>query len=111
MPRRARHLGPGHQQFRLAAPLPSQRHPTPVSLVLKRRNQARRISSTGCYDPTLTPDALPPSQLIRVTPDGIRTSVGGAELRLGNYVLADKATGDVYVAITNADIDNGQVLR
>ncbi len=69
------------------------------------------VNGSNVYDPTQSPDSLPPSQLIRVAPNGVRTTVSGDELKLGNYVLADKATGDVYVAINNADIDDGQVLR
>ena len=69
------------------------------------------VNGSNIYNPTLTPDELPPSQLIRVAPDGTRTTISGPELKLGNYVFADKNTGDVYVAINNADINNGQVLR
>ena len=69
------------------------------------------VNGSNIYDPTKSPDELPPSQLVRVAPDGTRTTISGPELKLGNYVLADKATGDVYVAINNADIENGQVLR
>src|SRR4051812_21693379 len=45
---RARHLRPGHQQFRLAVPLPSQRHATPAARVQDQPNQAKATSSTGC---------------------------------------------------------------
>jgi hypothetical protein len=69
------------------------------------------VNGSNIYNPLLTPGELPPSQLIRVAPDGTRTAISGPELKLGNYVLADKETGDVYVAINNADIENGQVLR
>ena len=69
------------------------------------------VNGSNIYNPTVAPADLPPAQLIRVAPDGVRTTISGPELKLGNYVLADKATGDVYVAINNADIDNGQVLR
>jgi phospholipase/lecithinase/hemolysin/sugar lactone lactonase YvrE len=69
------------------------------------------VNSSGLYDPTQAPGDLPPSQLVRVSPDGVRTTVSGPELRIGNYVLADKDTGDVYVSIGNADLNNGEVLR
>lgn len=68
-------------------------------------------NSATIYDPTKQPSDLPPSQLIRVSPDGVRTTISGPELKLGNYVFADKNTGDVYVSINNADINNGEVLR
>jgi phospholipase/lecithinase/hemolysin len=69
------------------------------------------VNSANIYDPTREPGDLPPSELIRIAPDGVRTTISGPELKLGNYVLADKQTGDVYVAIGNADINNGLVLR
>ena len=69
------------------------------------------VNAASIYDPTREPGELPPSQLIRVAPDGVRTTISGPELKLANYVLADKGTGDVYVSIDNADINNGQVLR
>ncbi len=69
------------------------------------------VNGGNIYNPSLAPGELPPSQLIRVAPDGVRTTISGPELKLGNYVFADKQTGDVYVSINNADIENGQVLR
>ena len=69
------------------------------------------VNSANIYDPTRQPGDLPPSELIRVGTDGTRTTISGPELKIGNYVLADKNTGDVYVSINNADINNGQVLR
>lgn len=68
-------------------------------------------NANAVYDPTKAPGDLPPSKLIRVGTDGVRTTVSGNELKLGNYALADKATGDVFVAINNADVGNGEVLR
>jgi len=53
------------------------------------------------YDPTIAPASLPPSLLIQVKPDGTRTTISGPELHLGNYVLVNQNTGDVYVAIDN----------
>ncbi|TDH58975.1 ScyD/ScyE family protein [Dankookia rubra] len=69
------------------------------------------VNAANIYDPTRQPGELPPSELIRIAPDGVRTTISGPELKLANYVLADKETGDVYVAIGNADINNGEVLR
>ena len=36
-----------------------------------------------------------------MAPDGARTTISGPELHLGNYVLVDQKTGDVYVSIDN----------
>ncbi len=69
------------------------------------------VNSNAVYDPTQNPGDLPPSKLIRVGTDGVRATISGPELKLGNYLVVDKATGDVFVAINNADIDNGKVLR
>jgi len=75
------------------------------------------VNSNAVYDPTQALASLPPSQLIKVAPDGTRTTISGPELRLGNYVLADKTTGDVYVAIngsgpaTSTAPGTGEVLR
>ncbi|WP_343895627.1 ScyD/ScyE family protein, partial [Craurococcus roseus] len=69
------------------------------------------VNAASIYDPTQQPGDLPPSQVVRVATDGTRTTISGPEVKLGNYVFADKNTGDVYVSINNADIDNGQVLR
>ena len=69
------------------------------------------LNANGVYDPTIDPTTLPPSKLIRVGLDGVRTTISGDELKLGNYVTVDKANGDVYVAINNADNANGEVLR
>src|SRR4051812_37192617 len=41
VPWRARHLRPGHQQFRLPIPLPSQRHATPATRVLERTESSQ----------------------------------------------------------------------
>ena len=68
-------------------------------------------SGATVYDPTIDPASLPPSRLIKVAPDGVREQISGDELLLANYVEVDKATGDVYVSINNADTDNGQILR
>ena len=68
-------------------------------------------NSNAIYDPTQDPASLPPSRLIKVAPDGTRTTISGDELKLGNYLLVDKTTGDVYVATNNADTTNGEVLR
>ena len=59
------------------------------------------LNGGSIYDPTLQVSDLPPSQLIKVAPDGTRTTLSGPELRFGNYVLVDQATGDAYVAIGN----------
>ncbi len=69
------------------------------------------VNSANVYDPTQNPATLPPSQLIKVAPDGTRTTVSGPELKLGNFVTVDKTTGDVYVAINNASNTNGEVLK
>ncbi len=69
------------------------------------------VNAAAIYDPTQNPADLPPSQLIKVSADGVRTVISGPELKLGNYLLVDKATGDVYVATNNADTTNGEVLR
>ena len=69
------------------------------------------VNSSNIYDPTLDPQSLPPGQLIRVAPNGTRTLISGAELKLPNYLVVDKSTGDVFVAINNANINQGEVLR
>ncbi len=69
------------------------------------------VNANAIYDPTQTPDQLPPSLLIKVAPDGVRTTISGPELKLGNYLLVDQSTGDVYVSINNASTTNGEVLR
>ena len=69
------------------------------------------VNSANVYDPTQNPANLPPSQLIKVAPDGTRTTVSGPELKLGDFVTVDKTTGDVYVAINNASNTNGEVLK
>jgi len=75
------------------------------------------LNSSKVYDPAVAPADLPPSQLIKVAPDGTRTTISGPELHLGNYVLADKTTGDVYVSIDNqgpataTSPGTGEVLR
>lgn len=69
------------------------------------------LNAASIYDPTLAVADLPPSKLIRVAPDGTRETISGPELKLGNYALADKATGNIYVSILNNDTTNGQVLR
>ena len=69
------------------------------------------LNANTVYDPTIAPGDLPPSQLIKVAPDGSRNTISGPELKLGNYLLVDKASGDVFVAINNADTPNGEVLR
>ena len=66
------------------------------------------VNATDVYDPTLSPEDLPPSNLIRVDPDGTREVISGEELRFGNYVFAHE--GKVYAAINNGAIDAGQVL-
>ncbi len=72
---------------------------------------AEYINSNEIYDPTLDPATLPPGKLVKVSPDGTRTTISGDELKLPNYVLVDQKTGDVYVAINNASTTNGEVLR
>lgn len=69
------------------------------------------LNANGVYDPTTAPGDLPPSKLIRVGTDGVRTTISGDELKLGNYVKVDEATGDIYVATNNADNANGLVIR
>ncbi len=69
------------------------------------------VNGSAIYDPTRAPDSLPPSQVTRVAADGVRTTITGDELRFGNYVLADEATGDVLVSISGNSVGNGQVLR
>ena len=69
------------------------------------------LNAATIYEPTSVPAELAPSKLIRVATDGTRETISGPELKLGNYVLADKSNGDVYVSINNADTPNGLVLR
>ncbi len=69
------------------------------------------INSNEIYDPTKDPASLPPGKLIKVATDGTRTTISGGELKLPNYLLVDQKTGDVYVAINNADTTKGEVLR
>ena len=66
------------------------------------------VNGSTAYDPTLAFEDLPPSNLIRVDPDGTREQISGEEFRFGNYVFAHE--GKVYAAINNGAIDNGQVL-
>ena len=66
------------------------------------------VNASTAYDPTLTFEDLPPSNLIRVDPDGTREQISGEEFRFGNYVFAHE--GKVYAAINNGDVDEGQVL-
>ena len=66
------------------------------------------VNSSTVYDPTLSVEDLPPSNLIRVDPDGTREQISGEELRFGNYVFAHE--GKVYAAINNSAVDEGQVL-
>ena len=68
-------------------------------------------NSSEVYDPSLKPSELPPSTLIKVAPDGVRETISGEELKLGNYVKADPNTGDIYVSINNTDVEAGKVLR
>ena len=69
------------------------------------------LNANTVLDPSLTPADLPPSQLVKVTPDGKRTTVSGPELKLADYLLVDKASSDVYVAVNNASSTDGEVLR
>ena len=69
------------------------------------------LNSNAVYDPTQNPASLPPSQLVQVKPDGTRTTISGPELHLGNYLLVDQKTGDVYVAIDNNGPGTGEVLK
>ncbi len=69
------------------------------------------LNSSAIYDPTQTPADLPPSQLIKVAPDGVRTTISGPELKLGNNLLVDPKTGDIYVATNNASEDNGEIIQ
>ncbi len=66
------------------------------------------VNASTAYDPTLPTEELPPSNLIRVDPDGTREQISGEEFRFGNYVFAHE--GKVYAAINNGAIDAGQVL-
>ena len=59
------------------------------------------LNSNEVYDPTKPPAGLPPGALIQVKPDGTRTTISGPELHLGNYVLVNQQTGDVYVTVDN----------
>ena len=69
------------------------------------------VNGASIYDPTRTPDSLPPSQVTRVAPDGVRTTITGGEVRFGNFVLADPATNDLFVSISGNTVGDGQVLR
>ena len=66
------------------------------------------VNGSTVYDPTLAVEDLPPSNLIRVDPDGTRQQISGDELRFGNYVFAHE--GKVYAAINNGGVDRGQIL-
>ena len=66
------------------------------------------VNASTVYDPTIAVEDLPPSNLIRVDPDGTREIISGEELRFGNYVFAHE--GKVYAAINNGAVDAGQVL-
>ena len=66
------------------------------------------VNGSTVYDPTLPVESLPPSNLIKVDPDGTREQISGEELLFGNYVFAHE--GKIYAAIGNGDIDKGQVL-
>ena len=66
------------------------------------------VNATDVYDPTLAVEDLPPSNLIRIDPDGTREIISGDEFRFGNYVLAHE--GKIYAAINNGAVDEGQVL-
>ena len=66
------------------------------------------VNASTAYDPTLATEELPPSNLIRVDPDGTREQISGEEFRFGNYVFAHE--GKVYAAINNGAVDAGQVL-
>ena len=66
------------------------------------------VNGSTAYDPTIPTEELPPSNLIRVDPDGTREQISGEEFRFGNYVFAHE--GKVYAAIGNGNIDEGQVL-
>ena len=65
------------------------------------------VAST-VYNPTLDPAELAPSKLVRVGADGVRETISGDELRLGNYVLAHE--GKIYATINDADTDDGKLL-
>ena len=69
------------------------------------------VNGSSIYDPTRTPDSLPPSQVTRVGMDGVRTTITGGEVRFGNFVLADEATSDIFVSISGNAVGDGQVLR
>ena len=66
------------------------------------------VNGSTLYDPTQAVEDLPPSNLIRVDPDGTRQQISGEELRFGNYVFAHE--GKIYTAINNGAVDAGQVL-
>ena len=66
------------------------------------------VNGSTAYDPTIPTEELPPSNLIRVDPDGTREQISDEELRFGNYVFAHE--GKVYAAIGNGNIDEGQIL-
>ena len=66
------------------------------------------VNASDVYDPTLPVEDLPPSNLIRVDPDGTREQISGEELSFGNYVFAHE--GKIYAAINNGEIGKGQVL-
>ena len=66
------------------------------------------VNGSTIYDPAEVVEDLPPSNLIRVDPDGTRQQISGEEFRFGNYVFAHE--GKVYAAINNGGVDQGQVL-
>ena len=66
------------------------------------------VNGSTIYDPMEVVEELPPSNLIRVDPDGTRQQISGEEFRFGNYVFAHESK--VYAAINNGAVDQGQVL-
>lgn len=66
------------------------------------------VAGSSVYNPTIDPADLPPSRIVRVGTDGVRETISGDELLLGNYVLAHE--GKIYAAINDADTENGKLL-
>ena len=69
------------------------------------------LNSNEVYDPTKDPASLPASLVIKVAPDGTRTTISGPEAHLSNYVLVDQKTGDVYVSNNNNGPGTGNVVK
>jgi hypothetical protein len=62
------------------------------------------------YDRSVPIEDLPPSRLIRITPEGRRDVISGEELEVAHGLLVDPK-GDVFVAVNGLGIEAGKVIR